>query len=633
MLAALSLLLLVGGSYVATPRASADESTKVLLLLDVSGSMNESISSGGTKFAAAKKALKQVAGALPGGTQVGLRVYGSEIAEPKEQNAKACTDTELVLPIGPLDRSKMDRAVDSFSAKGETPIAYSLGKAVDDLGDSGKRVLILISDGEESCSGDPCPAARKLAKSGVDLQFNAIGLDVNGKARKQLQCIADAGDGSYYDAGDTSALQEAIRKLTQRALRPFEVSGTPVEGTPDPGSAPAIGVGQYRDRYDTSNEPRYYTIERTPGSVVTASIGTVVKPFRDITLDTWTMELTTLSGEVCAKTQTGSLTFRVASVYGGAVRSSYAPGAAAATPAPGCADDPQLRWSLARSSAMKAANGVPVELLVSEEPPATNLASLPEPVEDYDGEGKAVSATKPAGAVVGGSAYSNAPSIGAGSWNDSVAIGETAVYRVPLDYGQRLRVTATAPAGKDDAGLTLGEAVTTHVSLASPSRLGLTTTYESAGFESPARVTAASPEVRVRNQEIPLPATGNTTDDASTASVAGDYFVAVQLDPIQRYLAGRVMSIRIDVAVDGEPSGQPVHAAASPSASPVPSDPATTPATTPAAEPSATPEPATPPGPSTGRTFLLGLAGGLVVAVLAAAGVWAARRRSRSPKR
>ena len=224
----LSLLLVAGGAWVAAPRASADESTKVLLVLDVSGSMNERISSGGTKFAAAKRALKQVAGALPSGTQVGLRVYGSKIAEPKAQNPKACTDTELVLPIGPLDRSKMNRAVDSFTAKGETPIAYSLGKAVDDLGDSGKRVLILISDGEESCSGDPCPTARKLAKSGVDLQFNAIGLDVNGKARKQLQCIADAGDGSYHDAEDTSALEEAIRKLTQRALRPFEVSGTPV---------------------------------------------------------------------------------------------------------------------------------------------------------------------------------------------------------------------------------------------------------------------------------------------------------------------------------------------------------------------------------------------------------------------
>lgn len=73
--------------------ARAEESTKVLLLLDVSGSMNEPISSGGTKFAAAKRALKKVADAMPAGTQVGLRVYGSRIAEPKERNPKACTPT------------------------------------------------------------------------------------------------------------------------------------------------------------------------------------------------------------------------------------------------------------------------------------------------------------------------------------------------------------------------------------------------------------------------------------------------------------------------------------------------------------------------------------------------------------
>ena len=104
LLGALTLLVATIGGLVWSAPAHADESTKVLLVLDVSGSMNEPISSGGTKFAAAKRALKKVADAMPAGTQVGLRVYGSKIAEPKERNPKACTDTELVLPIGPLDR-------------------------------------------------------------------------------------------------------------------------------------------------------------------------------------------------------------------------------------------------------------------------------------------------------------------------------------------------------------------------------------------------------------------------------------------------------------------------------------------------------------------------------------------------
>ncbi len=87
-------MLLLAGTVVAAGLwaplpARAEDPAKVLLVLDVSGSMNEKISSGGTKFAAAKRALKQVADALPAGTEVGLRVYGSEIAEPKATNPKS----------------------------------------------------------------------------------------------------------------------------------------------------------------------------------------------------------------------------------------------------------------------------------------------------------------------------------------------------------------------------------------------------------------------------------------------------------------------------------------------------------------------------------------------------------------
>src|ERR687894_1571652 len=130
LLGVLTLLVAATGLLVTPLPAKAADTTEVLFLLDVSGSMNERISSGGTKFAAAQRALKRVADAVPAGTQVGLRVYGSEIAQPKERNPKACTDTDLVMPIGPLDRRRMHQAVDSFTAKGATPIAYSLEKSM-----------------------------------------------------------------------------------------------------------------------------------------------------------------------------------------------------------------------------------------------------------------------------------------------------------------------------------------------------------------------------------------------------------------------------------------------------------------------------------------------------------------------
>ena len=567
LLGVLALLVAATGLLVTPLPAKAEDSTQVLLLLDVSGSMNERISSGGTKFAAAQRAVKRVANAVPAGTQVGLRVYGSEIAEPKEQNPKACTDTKLVLPIGPLNRRQLSRAVDSFEAKGETPIAYSLGKAVDDLGPSGKRVLILISDGEESCDGDPCPAARRLAKAGVDLQFNAIGLAVNSKARSQLQCIAKAGDGNYYDANNTSDLEDAVRRITQRALRPFQTSGTPVEGTVDQAGAPSIRVGQYKDSYDASNTPRYYRVTRTPGSTVTASISTIVRPYPSQNTENWTLTLATPDGTPCATATATSGGYRATTVLSGAVVSSQVdPITRSPAPEP-CASAPELLLSLARSSPLGNEDEVSVEVLIAEEPPISNLADLPEPDADYTGTAGAVRAATPSPSRLGGTSFSNSTEVKPGTWRDSVATGETVFYRVRLETGQRLRVTAETPTPGSDWKLGAAEAITTRVNVYSPARVSLTEQSAALQGNGAVRVTAASPTVRVRNREVPPPASW-LEPNVTTAAVAGDYFVSLQLDPLQANLSGRVMQVRLSLAVDGRPSGQPEYAVPSPTPTP-----------------------------------------------------------------
>jgi len=419
----------------------------VLLLLDVSGSMNEHISSGGTKFAAAKRALKQVAAALPPGTEVGLRVYGSKISEPKSRNPAACTDSTLVLPVGPLNQATMTRAVDSFTAKGETPIAYSLQKSVDDLGSTGRRVLVLISDGEETCQHDPCPTARKLAKSGVDLQFNAVGLAVNQRARKQLQCIVDAGNGSYYDASKASELSTAIRKITQRALRPFAVTGTPVSGTLSRSAAPQLSSGQYTDRYDTSDTNRFYRVTRTPGSTVTASVASMVSPYDLVNLETWHLELSAASGQSCGRSSFGSTVYQGTTVVsGGVVSTAHEPPGGSGDP---CTTGP-LTLSLSRGSTTGTKAPAPVEILIHEEPAITNEAGLPAPLTSYDGHGPAVAARLPVRPTLGGTSYSNAPTLTPGSWSDVPAAGETTFYRVQVATGQRLRVSVDAPAPKSD---------------------------------------------------------------------------------------------------------------------------------------------------------------------------------------
>lgn len=592
-----AIVIALAGLTLGHRPAAADDQVKVLLLLDVSGSMNEKLASGGTKLAAAKSALKRVADALPQGTQVGLRVYGSKIKEPKKENPKACQDTELVMPVGPLDRNRMYAAVDSFEAVGETPISYALERSVADLGDQGRRVVVLISDGEENCVPDPCPVAKKLAAKGVDLQFNAIGFDVNSKARKQLQCIVDETDGSYYDADDTDELNDSLDKLTRRALRPFALSGKPIMGgVGSTSKAPRITAGHYRSTYDLSGTDRYYWIERTiPRSTITVSASVIVPRGRLGDNESWSIVLRGPDQPLpCGRTVFGET---------GADGSAAVMSQALTTTGGdfGCADGDVL-LQLARLN-----NNVPgtelrpnvgVEIVVTEEPPITNLAELPPGLSDTAVDRTPVAAAKRAESVVGGVAFSDAPVLRPGSYLSSIVVGETLVYQVPVQPGQRLRATLDTPAPDRKWGFE-GPQIGAEVSLFSAKRAKVDVQSAEVLAGSPAktvRTTAGTPEIRIRNRELK-----NAPDDVRevvSAAFGGNHYVMISLRPMESDLLGVLTPIRLNIAVDGEPAGLPVYAEQSPS--PAPSSPTASPPSS--ATPAPTGSAPASPGPGGSQT-------------------------------
>ena len=337
------------------------------------------------------------------------------------------------------------------------------------------------------------------------------------------------------------------------------------------------------------------------------------------------MKLATPDGVACDSRAVVVNTFRATTVVSGAVRVS--PLQRGQSPGGACQTAPSLVLSLARSAPPGERQAVPVEILVSEEPPVSNLDALPPPLPSYDGSGRAVGGTKPVRATLGGSSFSNAPLITPGSWSDSLAVGETVFYKVHLEPGQRLRSTAVTPAsakrwqaGSDDGG------VLTYVSLYSPARVRLVEQYKVLGVQRRIQVSAASPEVRVRNAEQPRPAFENNGRDWSTASTAGDYLVGLQLAPSLQTLTGRVMPVQLNVAVDGRPAGLPEHASAS--ASPTPAE---------SASPTSGPTPAASPadgsttGGRGGRGLVLGLAAAALLLALGVAVAVARRSRGRSP--
>jgi len=183
----------------------------VLFILDVSGSMAQKLGDR-TKMQAAKDAFVPLLGDLNADLPVGLEVYG-------HRGDKDCSAIEMAQPIGPLDAATIRSRVSALEPhRGATPIAGALEKAGEALASRpGDRAIVLISDGEETCGGDPIPVASRLRdQQGIHLVIHVVGLAVNDAERAQLAAIARKGGGSYYAARDAAALEKSLRAIEKK---------------------------------------------------------------------------------------------------------------------------------------------------------------------------------------------------------------------------------------------------------------------------------------------------------------------------------------------------------------------------------------------------------------------------------
>ncbi len=173
----------------------------LLLILDTSTSMDEAFEDA-SKLGLAKRILLELVDDIPTGSDVGFRSFGG------------CERSTLLVPIGPIDHGEMKAQIQGLETGGATPLAYVLEKAREDFaGTSGSKMLILVSDGMETCKGDPIAAARALVAAGYDLRVHIVGYDVARyqAAREQLKQIAEVAGGVYFDASDSEQLRQALQ--------------------------------------------------------------------------------------------------------------------------------------------------------------------------------------------------------------------------------------------------------------------------------------------------------------------------------------------------------------------------------------------------------------------------------------
>ncbi|MEM7052597.1 MAG: VWA domain-containing protein [Acidobacteriota bacterium] len=217
-----SLRVVAAGAAASGSETGGDAPGAVELILDASGSMLQKLD-GTRRIELARSALTDlVDDVLPAGTPFALRVFG-------HRQADACR-TDLEIPLAPLDKAAARARIASIEAKNlaKTPIADSLAKVSADLATaSGPKVVVLVTDGEETCDGDPEAAITALRQSGIDVRINIVGFAIDELTTKeQFAAWARRGGGSYLEAKDGEALRQAVQSSLEQ---PFEVlDGTTV---------------------------------------------------------------------------------------------------------------------------------------------------------------------------------------------------------------------------------------------------------------------------------------------------------------------------------------------------------------------------------------------------------------------
>ncbi|MBU4384396.1 MAG: VWA domain-containing protein [Proteobacteria bacterium] len=202
-----------------TSQAAAPNYPEVVFILDASGSMWGQ-AGGKAKIAIAKEVMAQAVPGLPAEVRLGLVAYG-------HRKKGDCSDVEVLVAPGSSDRAGLLNKVQALSPKGKTPIAGSLKQTAEMLkSKENETTIVLVSDGMETCDADPCGVVKALKAGGIKFVLHVVGFDVDAKGKEQLTCLAQAGEGKYFSAGDAAGLLAALEAVKKEVTVKVEAAKT-----------------------------------------------------------------------------------------------------------------------------------------------------------------------------------------------------------------------------------------------------------------------------------------------------------------------------------------------------------------------------------------------------------------------
>ena len=195
-----------------------DETTKtknIVLILDDSGSMAGSVN-GEVKMEAVKNAAKTFTASVDPSYNLSVVLYGHKGNNTEAGKAASCSGIDEIHQLGQVNTGALATEISALKANGWTPLGAAIEKAGTILkgktADKNENLVILLTDGEETCGGNASDAAKKLFGQAEKIVTNVISFDLSEKEAASLQAIASAGHGLFIAAANESDLVSALKE-------------------------------------------------------------------------------------------------------------------------------------------------------------------------------------------------------------------------------------------------------------------------------------------------------------------------------------------------------------------------------------------------------------------------------------
>lgn len=194
------------------------QKTRILFLLDGSGSMLAPWENT-TRIMAAKRLLAKMVDSLQTNQDLhlALRVYGHQYPS----RPQVCEDSKLEVGFAANNHQEIIKKLMWIKPQGNTPIAYSLSESAKDFpqDDDARNIIIIITDGLESCDGDPCQVSYELQNKRIFLKPFVIWIGMDKNYEKQFGCL-----GQFFDANNIAAFQNVLNRALRQTLDKTTVS-------------------------------------------------------------------------------------------------------------------------------------------------------------------------------------------------------------------------------------------------------------------------------------------------------------------------------------------------------------------------------------------------------------------------